>query len=90
MSFKKTLHGAVKMCVLDSRPFNITHGKGFEKFSRQILDASKYFGKVADIKDLLPHRKRVSAILINLFYYSSCLYFILDKSRYRQFVCISP
>ena len=86
---KKILHGAVEMSVLDSRPFNITHGKGFEEFSRQIFDAVKYFGKMIDVKELLPHRTTVrNAIRINLFYYSSYQYFILDKPRYRQFVFI--
>ena len=77
------------MCVLDSRPFNITDGKGFEEFSRQIFDAGKYFGKTVDVKELLPCRTTVrNAIRINLFYYSSCRYFILDKPRYRQFIFI--
>ena len=73
------------MCVFDLRPFNITHGKGFEEFSRQIFDAGKYFGKMFDVKELLPRRTTVrNAIRINLFYHSSCRYFILDKPRYRH------
>ena len=40
-----------------------------------------------DVKELLPHRTTVrDAIRINLFYYSSCRYFILDKPRYRHFL----
>jgi hypothetical protein len=59
-SFKtKVLRGAVEMCVLDSRPFNIVHGKGFEEFTKQIFDAGKYFGKMIDVKQLLPHRTTV-------------------------------
>ena len=85
----KILHGAVEMCVLDSRPFNITHGKGFEEFSRQIFDAGKYFGKMVDVKELLPYRTTVrNAIRTNLFYHSSCQYFILDKPSYRRLVFI--
>ena len=42
---------------------------------------------MVDAKELLPHRTTVrNAIRINLFYYSSCRYFILDKLRYRHFV----
>ena len=77
------------MCVLDSRSFNINHEKGFEEFSRQIFDADKYFGKMIDVKELLPDRTTVrNAIRISLFYYSTCRYFILDKLTYRQFVFI--
>ena len=51
------------------------------------FDAGKYFGKVIDAKELLAHRTTVrNAIRINLFYYSSCRYFILDKPRYRHFL----
>ena len=40
-----------------------------------------------DAKELLPHRTTVrNAIRINLFYYSGCRYFMLDKSRYRYFL----
>ena len=57
-------------------------GKIFSTF-----DADKYFGKMIDGKELLPHRTTVrNAIHINLFYYSSCQYFILDRPRYRYFV----
>ena len=77
------------MCVLDSSPFNITHGNDFEEFSLQIFDAGKYFGKMVDVKELLPRRTTVgNAIPINSFYYSSCRYFILDQPRYRQLVFI--
>ena len=63
----------LKMCVLDSRPCNITHKRDFEQFSRQTVDASKYFGKMIDVKELSPHRTTVrNAIRVNLFYYSSC------------------
>ena len=64
-SFKtKILRGAAEMCVLDSRPFNIFHGNGFEEFVKQIFDAGKYFGKMIDVKQLLPHRTTV----INIFF----------------------
>jgi hypothetical protein len=59
----KILRGAVEMCVLDSRPFNITHGKGFEEFSKQIYDAGKYFGSMVDVQQLLPHRTTVRMLL---------------------------
>ena len=40
-----------------------------------------------DAKELLPHRTTVTnPIRINLFYYSSCRYFTLDKPRYRHFL----
>ncbi len=60
----KILRSAVEMCVLDSRPFNITHGKGFEEFTKQVFDAGKYFGKMIDVKQLLPHRTTVRNPLI--------------------------
>ena len=42
---------------------------------------------MVDAKELLPHQMTVTnAICINLFYYSSCRYFILDKPSYRHFV----
>ena len=64
-SFKtKILRGAAEMCVLDSRPFNIFHGNGFEEFVKQIFDVGKYFGKMIDVKQLLPHRTTV----INFFF----------------------
>ncbi|CAF2931406.1 unnamed protein product [Rotaria sp. Silwood2] len=60
-SFKtKILRGAAEMCVLDSRPFNIFYGNGFEEFIKQIFDAGKYFGKMIDVKQLLPHRTTIS------------------------------
>ena len=38
-------------------------------------------------KEQLPHRKTVrNVICINLFYYSNCRYFILDKPKYRHFL----
>jgi hypothetical protein len=37
----KILRDAVEMCVLDRRSFNITHGKGFEEFTRQIFDVGR-------------------------------------------------
>ena len=55
----------------------MTHGKGFEKFSRQIFDAGKYFGKMVDVKELSPHQTTVTnPIRIHLFYYSNCQYVI--------------
>jgi hypothetical protein len=60
------------MCVLDGRPFNITHGKGFEEFSKQIFDAGKYFGKMIDVKQLLPYRTTVR----NAFIFFSCLTYL--------------
>ena len=67
---KKILRSAAEMCILDSGPFNITHGKGFEEFSRQIFDAGKYFGKMIDVKELLPHRTTVrNTVIIKLFLY---------------------
>jgi hypothetical protein len=64
-SFKtKILRGATEMCVLDSRPFNIIGGKGFEEFTKQIFDAGKYFGKMIDVKQLLPHRTTVGNAFI--------------------------
>ena len=40
-----------------------------------------------DAKELLAHRTTVrNGIRINLFYYSSCRYFILDKPKYRHFL----
>jgi hypothetical protein len=56
---KKILRSAVQMCILDSRPFNITHGSGFEEFTKQIFDAGKHFGKMINVKELLPHRTTV-------------------------------
>jgi hypothetical protein len=71
----KILCGAVEMCVLDGRPFNITHGKGFEQFSKQIFDAGKYFGKMIDVKQLLPHRTTVrNAFIFELFLCLTCLF----------------
>ena len=70
------------MCILDSKPVNITREKGFEKFSRQIFDAGQYFSKMVDVNVLLSHRTTVNAIHINLFYYLNCQYFILSKSKY--------
>ena len=58
------------MCVLGSRPFNITHGEGFENFIRLIFDAGKYFHKMVNVKELQPHRTTIrNAIRIHLFYY---------------------
>ena len=85
---KEKLYSAVKMCVLDSKPFNVTREERFEEFSRQIFDAGKYFSKMIDVKELLPHRTTVNAIHINLFYYLSCQYFILNKPKYRRIVFI--
>ena len=77
------------MHVLNSRPFNIIHGKDFEKFSRRIFDAGKNFGKMVDVKELLSHRTTVrNSIRINLFYYSNRRYCILEKPQYRHFVFI--
>ncbi len=59
----KILRSVVEMCVLDSRSFNITHGKGFEQFTRQIFDAGKYLGKMIDVKELLPYQTTVRNLL---------------------------
>ncbi|CAF4712321.1 unnamed protein product [Rotaria sp. Silwood1] len=64
---QKILRGAVEMCVLDSRPFNITHGKGFEEFTKQIFDAGKHFGKMVDVKQLSPHRTTISRNIDHLY-----------------------
>ena len=54
------------------------YGKVLEKFSRHLM---------LDAKELLAHRTTVrNSIRINLFYYSSYQYFILDKPRYRHFL----
>jgi hypothetical protein len=77
----KILRGVVEMCVLDSRPFNITHGEGFQEFSKQIYGAGKHFGSTVDVKELLPHRTTVrNSLLFKLYLYSSYRCFILDQS----------
>ena len=73
----------------DLRSFRITHGKDFEEFSRQIYDAGKYFGKMVDVKELLPHLMTVrNTIRISSFYCTSCRYFLLDLPKCLQFVFI--